>query len=55
MIFKNEMDFLNASQVLNLTKMRDRMKPDKVGLYRAVDGVDALERLKKYARENTQG
>lgn len=55
LFFKNEMDFLNASQVLNLTKMRDRMKPDKVGLYRAVDGVDALERLKKYARENTQG
>lgn len=52
LFFKNEMDFLNISQVLGLTKMRDRMKPDKVGLYRAVDGLDAVERLKKYVKEH---
>jgi len=47
MFFKNELDFLYASQLLELKKMRDRMKPQKVGLYRGVDGMKAIELIKK--------
>jgi hypothetical protein len=54
LFFKNEMDFLNIAQVLKLVKMRDRMKPDKVGLYRAVDGLEAVERIKKYVKDNPE-
>tara|TARA_B100001245_G_C22734675_1_gene356489 strand:- start:108 stop:746 length:639 start_codon:yes stop_codon:yes gene_type:complete len=47
LFFDNEVDFLYVSQLLKLKKMRDRMKPDKVGLYRAIKGMDAIELLKK--------
>jgi len=54
LFYKNEMDFLHASQMFKLTKMRDRMKPDKVGMYRAIDGTDALLKLKKYLKDNPE-
>ena len=47
LFFKNELDFLYASQLLELKKMRDRMKPQKVGLYRGIDGMKAIELIKK--------
>ena len=52
MFFDNEIDFLNASQLLGLKKMRDRMKNQKVGLYRAVKGNDAIDIIKKSALKN---
>ena len=50
LFFDNEIDFLNASQLVGLKKMRDRMKNQKVGLYRAVKGNDAIERIKKNSK-----
>jgi len=45
LFFRNEIDFLFASQLFNLKKMKDRMKPQKVGLYRAVDGMEAIKKI----------
>jgi len=47
LFFKNEIDFLFASQLLDLKKMKDRMKPDKVGLYRAIEGMEAITKIQK--------
>jgi len=47
LFFKNEIDFLFASQLFDLKKMKDRMKPDKVGLYRAVNGMEAIKKIQK--------
>lgn len=47
LFFKNELDFLYASQLFELKKMRDRMKPNKVGLYRGIDGMKAIELISK--------
>ena len=50
LFFDNEIDFLNASQLVGLKKMRDRMKNQKVGLYRAVKGNDAIALIKKNSK-----
>ena len=50
MFFDNEIDFLNASQLVGLKKQRDRMKNQKVGLYRAVRGNDAIAKIKKNSK-----
>lgn len=47
LFFKNDIDFLYASQLFDLKKMSDRMKPKKVGLYRAVDGIQAIKKIKE--------
>jgi len=47
LFFKNEIDYLYASQLFQLKKMKDRMKPTKVGLYRAVDGMKAIKSIKE--------
>lgn len=51
LFFKNEMDFLNVTQMLDLKKMRDRMKPQKVGLFRAIDGMDAIKKIKDHFKD----
>ena len=51
LFFDNEIDFLNASQLVGLKKMRDRMKNQKVGLYRAVKGNDAIAKIKASVKE----
>lgn len=45
LFFKNDIDFLYASQMIGLKKMADRKKPDKVGVYRAVDGISAIKKI----------
>lgn len=50
LFFRNEIDFLFASQLFKLQKMKDRMKPQKVGLYRAVDGMEAIKRIQETPR-----
>jgi len=47
LFFDNDIDFLYATQLLELKKMADRMKPQKVGLYRAIPGMDAINLIKK--------
>ena len=54
LFFKDELDFLNISQMLKLGKMRDRMKPDKVGFYRGIDGMLAIDRIKEYMVKNNE-
>lgn len=51
LFFKNEMDFLNASQMIKLKKMRDRMKPQKIGLFRAMDGMEAINNIKEHYKK----
>jgi len=51
LFFKNEMDFLNVSQILGLKKMRDRMKPLKVGLFRGIDGLDAVKKIREHYKD----
>ena len=45
--FDNEIDFLQASQMMGLKKMADRMKPQKVGLFRAIKGNEAIKKIKE--------
>jgi hypothetical protein len=47
LFFRNEIDFLYASQLFQLKKMSDRMKPQKVGLYRCIEGMDAIKKIKE--------
>jgi hypothetical protein len=47
LFFENETDFLYASQMLKLPKVKDRMKQNKVGLSRAIKGMDAIDIIKK--------
>ena len=51
LFFKNEMDFLNVTQMLGLKKMRDRMKPQKVGLFRAIEGMEAVKKIKEHYKD----
>ena len=46
LMFKSNEDFLFASQLLELKVGRDRMKRKYVGLLRAVDGLEAIEKIR---------
>lgn len=46
MFFDNEMDFKYAKQLLRLPTVQDRMKPEKVGILRAIPGMKAIEIIK---------
>jgi ParB-like chromosome segregation protein Spo0J len=47
LFFDNEVDFLFAQQLLKLKKVKDRMKQNKVGMCRAIKGMEAIETIKK--------
>ena len=53
LFFKKDIDFLYASQVLQLGPAKSRVK-DEVGLLRAVDGVKALELIRKIEVRHTE-
>jgi len=52
LFFDNEVDFLYASQLLKLKKMRDRMKSQKVGMCRAIKGMDAIGLIQSEGKKN---
>jgi len=51
LFFKTDLDFKFAKQVFNLKIVRDRMKHQKVGVLRAIDGITGIEQVKKHFKK----
>jgi len=54
LFFTTEPDFLHVSQMLKLKKMKDRMKPKKIGVYRAIDGNLAIQMVKEHLKTHSK-
>ena len=48
LFYKDERDFKQAKQMLGLKSVQDRMKPEKIGILRAIDGNEAFDKLKRH-------